>query len=105
MISGGIGLVVGGVGGVTCKPVLGSLLGAGLSGFSCLLAWLPIGLSSNTGPMPPESRAEWETAQGLYLSAWAAMIAVGAIAGGVGAWIGSRKKESTTSPGAKETFG
>ncbi len=103
LVSGAIGLVVGGACGVTCKPILGALLGAILSGFSCLLAWAPIAIG-HTGPPGSESRAQWETAQSLHLPAVVAMIVVGALAGGVGAWIGSREKGNATSPGAEKTF-
>lgn len=82
LVSGAIGVVVGGAGGVTCKPILGSLLAAALSGSSCYLALLPLGLGHGT----PEAAYDW------FWPALIGMIGVGAFAGGVGAMVGARKK-------------
>jgi hypothetical protein len=100
LISGGIGFAVGGVGGVTCVPRLGLLLGGALSGCSCLLAWIPIHLFPITVGNPTKGFTDaWEGAWNLYWLAFPAMIIVGAAAGAGGAWIGDRFKAKPNAAG------
>lgn len=101
LISAAIGLAVGGIAGATCRPIFASCIGAGLSGCSCLLGWLPIHLVP-TGHMSEEARRAWIDSYGLYWFAFIAMIAVGAIAGGGGAWFGARSRASQTGQRAAE---
>jgi hypothetical protein len=80
-----IGAGVGGLAGATCRPWLGVLLGAVLSGGSCYgIGVLPSELLFRVAPPHPE-----QSHSGLYVGL-AAMTAVGATAGGVGALAGKR---------------
>ena len=84
-ISALMGIPIGGVAGWTCKPMLGTVIGAALSGGTCFgLFVLPtemmIGMSHPGGFDRVESLE--------VLGGFLAMIIAGAIAGGLGAAIG-----------------
>jgi hypothetical protein len=87
-ISAVIGIFVGGFAGWTCDLGLGTLLGARLSGFSCLFFTLPIGfmiLMSHPGGLDRIETLE-------ILIDLVAMIIAGAVAGCAGALIGRRAR-------------
>ena len=87
IISGLIGLPIGGLAGSTCKPLLGTLIGAALSGASCFgLFVVPTELM--IGMSYPGGFDRIETIE--VFGGFAAMILAGAIAGGIGATIGRR---------------
>lgn len=89
-VSALIGLLIGGSAGMTCKPVLGALLGGGLSGASCLcFIVLPTGmmLSMSGGRKPSHPQENGAIFVGLF-----AMTLAGIAAGGVGAFAGSWRK-------------
>jgi hypothetical protein len=78
-----VGLIIGGGGGATCRPLLGAALGGGLSGFFCFgLGVLPAHLAIELGAAD-HSKDETTLTIGLL-----AMIFVGASAGGAGAAAG-----------------
>jgi hypothetical protein len=82
-VSALIGLVIGGIAGLTCHPLLGTIVGAIGSGGSCwLLFVVPVGMF---GRLPDKGGAMTEIFWG-----WFAMTVAGAIAGGIGATVGRR---------------
>lgn len=84
-ISALIGLPVGGFAGSTCKPLVGTIIGATLSGGSCLgLFVLPTELM--IGMSHPGGFERIETLE--VIGGFVAMILAGATAGGTGAAIG-----------------
>ena len=88
-ISGLIGVVVGGLAGWTCKPLVGMVIGAVLSGGTCfglfvLPAELMIGMSH------PGGIDRVETLE--VIVGFLAMVIAGAMAGGIGAAIGRRAR-------------
>lgn len=87
-ISTVIGVFVGGITGWTCDPELGTLIGAKLSGFSCLFFTLPIGLMMLMSH--PGGLVRIETLE--VASDFVAMVIAGAIAGCAGALIGRRAR-------------
>jgi len=87
IISGLIGLPIGALAGSTCKPLLGTLIGAALSGASCFgLFVVPTELM--IGMSHPGGFDRIESVE--VLGGFAAMIVAGAVAGGIGAAIGRR---------------
>lgn len=94
VVSAGLGLIVGGVAGATCRPRWGTLLGALLSGGIYLgLCVLPteFGLAMNAG----QHGGNWGWEQGERLQILLGvipMLAAGALAGGVGAAVGHRRR-------------
>jgi hypothetical protein len=83
-----IGLFVGGAGGVTCKPKLGATIGASLSGVACVgLVLMPAGLAALATAKPSDRIGP--VALG-FIGGLIAMTIAGAVAGGVGAWVGHR---------------
>jgi hypothetical protein len=87
--SAGIGLFVGAVGGVTCRPLLGTVVGAMLSATCCLgLFVLPATLALQLSG--PNTLDRIETVE--ILGGLAAMTLAGALAGGVGAAAGRRRR-------------
>jgi hypothetical protein len=86
IISAVAGLIIGGAGGATCRPILGAVLGGALSAAFCLgLFVLPVNamLSMSGRGHYPEERTE-------ILVRWVAMTMAGAIAGWAGATVGRR---------------
>lgn len=91
-VSALIGVGAGGLAGFTCRPVLGAVLGALLSGGSCFAlfvvpAELMIGMSH------PGGFDRVETVEVLY--GFAAMTLAGALAGFIGATLGRRARSET----------
>jgi hypothetical protein len=85
-ISASLGVVVGGIAGSTCRPILGAAIGAGLSGLFCtFLVVLPWTLAFQLFPIPNRDDSALKTTITVGLLA---MILVGAIAGGLGAAAG-----------------
>jgi hypothetical protein len=87
LLSAALGLVVGAVAGISCRPVLGAILGGLLSAGSCFLlfvvpAEVAISYSSSN---EPHTREKVEVVFGLL-----AMTIAGAAAGGLGAAYGRR---------------
>jgi len=82
-ISAGLGLIVGGISGSTCRPIWGAAVGGGLSGLFCLCLFvLPVNMLHSADSRPS---AGDQAAISLGLLA---MIFVGVIAGGIGAAAG-----------------
>ena len=91
-----IGAGVGGLAGLTCRPIWGAALGGLLSGGTCFAlfvvpAELMIGMSH------PGGFDRVENVEVLY--GFAAMTLAGALAGFIGAAIGQRAKQRTRVPG------
>jgi hypothetical protein len=93
LISAVLGLVAGGLGGVTRRPILGAAIGGGLSGMFCLgLFVLPANLligMSGGGAM------DYSDDRSAIVVGLLAMILVGAVAGGVGAASGNRNRTNS----------
>jgi hypothetical protein len=86
LLSTCLGLVAGGVGGATCRPLRGAAIGGGISGLFCVGLFvvpsnLAIGLSG--GGVTDYSADQGAIAVGLL-----GMIVAGALAGGIGALAG-----------------
>lgn len=91
IISGLIGLPIGALAGSTCRPFLGAMIGAALSGGACFgLFVIPTELM--IGMSHPGGFDRIETVE--VLGGFAAMIIAGAVAGGIGAAIGRRASGS-----------
>jgi hypothetical protein len=89
-VSAGIGLVIGGIAGATCRPVLAALLGAVLSAGCCAgLFVVPVGtLIKMSGPNT------WDRVETLeILGGLLAMTVAGGLAGGIGATVGARTRK------------
>lgn len=91
IISGLIGLPIGAVAGSTCRPILGSVIGAALSGGSCLTLFV-VPTELMIGMSHPGGFDRIETVE--VLGGFGAMIVAGAVAGGIGAAIGRRASSS-----------
>ncbi len=74
LIAGGVGIVIGGVAAATGRILFGAVVGAALSLLFYLLSLPLVGLLASLGAASPAS--VWE------------MLAVGAIPGAVGGWVG-----------------
>jgi hypothetical protein len=97
LISAGFGLVAGGIGGCTCRPLMGAAIGGSLSGMFCLgLFVLPINvlISMSGGGAIDYSEDKAAITTGLL-----AMTLVGVIAGGLGAAVGKHRKNKTEQSG------
>lgn len=91
LLSTGIGVAAGWSGGATCRPALGAVIGAGLSGGLCaglfvLPANVAIGMSG--GGVTDYAQDKTAIMVGLL-----AMVLVGLVAGGVGGAIGMGRPE------------
>jgi hypothetical protein len=87
-IAAGIGAVVGGIAGRTCRPILGAAIGGGLSGLCCtFFVVLPWNLAFYFSPGSEPTASSLKTA---IIVGLLAMILVGAMAGGLGAAVGKR---------------
>jgi hypothetical protein len=92
-VSAGLGLIIGGVSGSTCRPVLGAVLGGVLSAGSCwVLIVLPteLAISMSGGPdagVSPQLRSE-------LVAGVIAMTIAGALAGGLGGMAGYRRRKA-----------
>jgi hypothetical protein len=85
-ISAGLGLVVGGIAGYTCRPLLGALIGGSLSGLFCAgLFVLPANTLISMSGGGAIDYSEDKTAISL---GFLAMIFVGMLAGGLGGAVG-----------------
>lgn len=78
IISALVGLVVGGIAGASCRPILGILFGAILSAGCCL----------GMGVFPALTLAQGDESFAFLVAGLAAMTIAGAVAGGIGAWAG-----------------
>lgn len=88
LLSAGLGAFAGGVGGATCRPGLGAVIGALLSGGVCLVLFvLPANLMIGLSGGGVTDCTEDKTAIAVAL---VAMTLVGAVAGGLGAAAGRR---------------
>jgi hypothetical protein len=99
-ISAGVGLGIGGVAGVTCRPNLGAVLGGVLSAGACLTLFvlpteLALSMSGGGGKPYPQERSD-------IMGGLIAMTLAGAIAGGVGASAGSRRRSEGKREGKEE---
>jgi hypothetical protein len=92
IVSPFFGLIIGGVGGATCKPRWGALLGAMLSaGFFFAFCVLPGGFALLYDPQKPATLGRLQRVESLqFLVGIIPMTLAGAVAGGVGAFVGSR---------------
>lgn len=91
LISGLIGLPIGALAGGTCRPILGTVIGAALSGGVCLTLFV-VPTELMIGMSHPGGFDRIETVE--VFGGFAAMIVAGAVAGGIGAAIGRRASSS-----------
>jgi hypothetical protein len=101
-VSALIGLVLGGIAGVTCRPNLGALIGGVLSAGSCLVlfvlpAELALGLAEGAHHRPEYLDVQWQVIIGFI-----AMTFAGALAGAIGAWAGRREEQIQRKEGREE---
>jgi len=86
------GVIIGGVAGATCRPLVATVLGAALSGFCCyVLGVIPGNILTEMVPHDPNfHRHKRMLIVGLVL-----MMTAGALAGAIGATVGRYWKQLT----------